>query len=109
MRFPPLFISHGSPQLAIEESPARDFLKGYGAQLGKPKAIVIASAHFNANRPAPTREPHARLAFRQYFEWAACLRPIRPWREKANDPTYSFHANRPSGTDITIVAIGMTE
>jgi 4,5-DOPA dioxygenase extradiol len=51
MTFPTLFLSHGSPTLAIEASEARDFLKGYGKTLGKPRAIVIASAHFGTGRP----------------------------------------------------------
>ena len=63
MRFSPLFISHGSPQLVIEDSPARDFLKSYGAEIGKPKAIVIASAHFNANRPAVVVDPHPGMIY----------------------------------------------
>jgi 4,5-DOPA dioxygenase extradiol len=52
MRTPTLFISHGSPMLAIEPSPARDFLIEYGKTLKKPRAIVIASAHFETSRPA---------------------------------------------------------
>ena len=52
MRAPTLFISHGSPMLAIEDSPAREFLSGYGKELGKPRAIVVASAHFGTSRPA---------------------------------------------------------
>jgi 4,5-DOPA dioxygenase extradiol len=52
MSFPTLFVSHGSPTLAIEDSPAREFLKEYGKTLGKPRAIVIASAHFGTARPA---------------------------------------------------------
>lgn len=52
MRFPSVFISHGAPSLVIEDIPARDFLKSYGETLGKPRAIVIASAHFASSRPA---------------------------------------------------------
>ncbi len=52
MRAPTLFISHGSPTLAVEPSPARDFLVDYGKRLAKPRAIVIASAHFGTTRPA---------------------------------------------------------
>jgi len=52
MAFPTLFLSHGSPMLAIEDSPARAFLKSYGQTLGKPRAIVIASAHFETGRPS---------------------------------------------------------
>lgn len=46
---PTLFISHGSPMLAIEDSPARQFLQQLGASLPRPKAIVVASAHWESN------------------------------------------------------------
>jgi 4,5-DOPA dioxygenase extradiol len=52
MAFPTLFLSHGSPMLAIEDSPARAFLKTYGDTLGRPRAIVLASAHFETSRPS---------------------------------------------------------
>ena len=45
-RLPALFISHGAPLLAIEESPAHGFLKGLGAHLPRPKAILVVSAHW---------------------------------------------------------------
>jgi 4,5-DOPA dioxygenase extradiol len=63
MRMPVLFISHGSPMLVIEPSPARDFLSRYGKTLGKPRAIVIASAHFNANRPAVVADAHPGMIY----------------------------------------------
>ncbi len=63
MRMPTLFISHGPPTLVIEPSPARDFLAGYGRELGKPRAIVVASAHFNANRPAVVADPHPGMIY----------------------------------------------
>lgn len=56
MVFPTLFISHGSPMLAIENSAARDFLGRFGRDLGRPKAILIASAHFEASRPLLTAD-----------------------------------------------------
>ncbi|HTW71866.1 MAG TPA: class III extradiol ring-cleavage dioxygenase [Acetobacteraceae bacterium] len=49
---PSLFISHGSPMLALEPSPAREFLAGLGASLPRPQAIVIASAHWDTPQPA---------------------------------------------------------
>lgn len=52
MPLPTLFVSHGSPQLLIDDTAARSFLSGYAATLGKPRAIVIASAHFGTSRPA---------------------------------------------------------
>ncbi len=51
-RLPVLFLSHGSPMLAVQESPAGRFLDGLGSSLPRPKAIVVASAHFMAERPS---------------------------------------------------------
>jgi 4,5-DOPA dioxygenase extradiol len=48
---PTLFISHGSPMLALRPSPARDFLAGLGGQLPRPKAIVMASGHWETEQP----------------------------------------------------------
>jgi 4,5-DOPA dioxygenase extradiol len=52
MALPALYISHGSPRLIIEPSAARDFLQGLAKSLPKPRAIVIATAHFATSRPA---------------------------------------------------------
>jgi 4,5-DOPA dioxygenase extradiol len=50
---PTLFVSHGSPMLAVQDSPARQFLQGLGASLPRPKAIVVVSAHWeSAGAPA---------------------------------------------------------
>ncbi|MGD0103097.1 MAG: class III extradiol ring-cleavage dioxygenase [Rhodopila sp.] len=48
---PALFLSHGSPMLALTDSPARDFLRGLGREIGKPSAIVVASAHWETEVP----------------------------------------------------------
>ena len=52
MPLPSLYISHGSPRLIIEDSAAREFLKGFAQSLPKPRAIVIETAHFGTSRPA---------------------------------------------------------
>lgn len=57
-RLPTLFLSHGSPMLAVEDSPAGRFLDGLGAQLPRPRAIVVASAHFEVERPSVGATPH---------------------------------------------------
>jgi 4,5-DOPA dioxygenase extradiol len=50
--FPALFLSHGSPMMALTDSPARDFLRGLGRELGRPSAILVASAHWETRAPA---------------------------------------------------------
>ncbi|SHG51898.1 class III extradiol ring-cleavage dioxygenase [Massilia sp. CF038] len=47
-RLPTLFISHGAPTLAIRSTPAHRFLRELGAALPRPKAILIASAHWES-------------------------------------------------------------
>jgi 4,5-DOPA dioxygenase extradiol len=51
-RFPTLFLSHGSPMLAMQDSPAGRFLDGLGTSLPRPTAIVVASAHFTTTQPS---------------------------------------------------------
>lgn len=57
LRLPSLFLSHGSPMLAVEDSPAGRFLDALGERLGQPRAIVIASAHFVARQPTVGADP----------------------------------------------------
>ena len=47
----PLFVSHGSPMMVLEDTPARRFLQGLGAQIGKPKAVLAVSAHWLTRLP----------------------------------------------------------
>jgi 4,5-DOPA dioxygenase extradiol len=46
-RVPALFISHGSPLLAVADSAARRFLQDLGSRLPAPTAIVTFSAHYD--------------------------------------------------------------
>ncbi len=46
---PTLFISHGSPMLALADSAARRFLEGLPQQLPAPAAVVVLSAHHDAS------------------------------------------------------------
>ena len=50
-RQPALFLSHGSPTLPLEHGPAVDFMKGLGGRLGRPKAILSVSAHWDTDYP----------------------------------------------------------
>ncbi len=51
---PSLFLSHGSPMMALEDSPTARFLDGLGTSLPRPRAVLIASAHFMADSPTLT-------------------------------------------------------
>jgi 4,5-DOPA dioxygenase extradiol len=53
MNLPTIFVSHGSPMLALQDSPARRFLLGLGNSLPRPSAIAVVSAHWEtAGGPA---------------------------------------------------------
>jgi 4,5-DOPA dioxygenase extradiol len=49
--FPALFVSHGAPTLPFDDVPARDFLRGLGREIGRPRAILIVSAHWDTEMP----------------------------------------------------------
>lgn len=53
-RMPTLFLSHGAPNVALYDLPARRFFDGLAASLPRPRAIVVASAHYAADVPAVT-------------------------------------------------------
>lgn len=42
---PTLFVSHGSPMLALEDSPTGRFLDALGPRIAAARAVVVASAH----------------------------------------------------------------
>ena len=44
--FPTVFVSHGSPMLALQDSAARRFLSRLGQGLPRPQAIAVVSAHW---------------------------------------------------------------
>ena len=52
--FPALFLSHGAPTLPIVDAPASRFLRGLGERLGRPRAILVASAHWETDLPTLT-------------------------------------------------------
>lgn len=51
---PSVFLSHGSPMHALEAGAAGAAWAALGKRLGKPKAIVIASAHWETGLPQLT-------------------------------------------------------
>ena len=57
-RMPTLFVSHGAPNLVLHNSEAKQFLARFAADLPRPKAILVASAHFDTPVPAATADAH---------------------------------------------------
>ncbi|MFN4183404.1 MAG: DODA-type extradiol aromatic ring-opening family dioxygenase [Hyphomonas sp.] len=53
----PIFVSHGSPTLIFDDVPARDFLTQLGKTLPRPKAILVASAHWETPGAGVTASP----------------------------------------------------
>jgi 4,5-DOPA dioxygenase extradiol len=56
-RMPTLFVSHGSPMLAIADSAARRFLKELGPRFPPPTAVVVVSAHYDTSTTEVTAGP----------------------------------------------------
>src|SRR4051794_12622547 len=52
-RTPALFVSHGSPMIAIQDDPWAHALRDFAARLPRPRAAVVVSGHFE--EPAPIR------------------------------------------------------
>ncbi|MDE2578776.1 MAG: dioxygenase [Hyphomicrobiales bacterium] len=58
-KLPTFFVSHGSPNIVLHDSPARRFLEGLAASIPRPNAILVMSAHFEHDTPVVVadREP----------------------------------------------------
>ncbi len=53
MRLPVLFVSHGSPEIALRETAWAASLLEFAGSLQRPSAVVVVSAHWEA--PTPVR------------------------------------------------------
>ena len=56
---PSVFVSHGSPAMALGECPARTFLQGLGDALPAVREVLCVSAHWETAAPtlATTANP----------------------------------------------------
>jgi 4,5-DOPA dioxygenase extradiol len=52
---PAYFVSHGAPSLPFDDVPARGFLRDLGREIGKPRAILAVSAHWDTSAPQANR------------------------------------------------------
>jgi 4,5-DOPA dioxygenase extradiol len=54
---PSLFISHGAPNIVLSDLPAKRFLETMAANMPRPKAIIMVSAHFEHDGVAVVTDP----------------------------------------------------
>ncbi len=59
-RLPTLFLSHGSPMNGIEQTPSSRAWAALGRELPKPRAVLVASAHWETSVPMLTGQSEAR-------------------------------------------------
>lgn len=63
-RAPVLFVSHGAPTVALEQGGLDVALARFAASIGRPRAIVVVSAHWTARRDlGVTAAPRHRLIY----------------------------------------------
>lgn len=76
MTQPALFLSHGAPDLALSDAPARLFLEALGTKLARPDAIVIVSAHHEAAGGPGVRAPARFRTWHDFGNFDPRLRDI---------------------------------
>jgi 4,5-DOPA dioxygenase extradiol len=66
MILPTLFISHGSPETAIANTPAHNFLQSLGTPYKSARAILIISAHWETACPVVNAGVHPEMIYDFY-------------------------------------------
>ena len=59
-KMPVLFVGHGSPMNAIEDNAFTEALSRLGAQLPRPKAVCVVSAHWVTSGTQVLKSEHPR-------------------------------------------------
>jgi 4,5-DOPA dioxygenase extradiol len=54
---PAIFVSHGAPDILLSDVPSRTFLAELSTHVERPKAIVVASAHWTTRTPLASGAP----------------------------------------------------
>ena len=100
-RAPVLFVSHGAPTVALEHGGLELALRDFAASVGRPRGILVVSAHWTARRALGiTSAPHHRLIYDfggfpeelYRLEWPAPGAPDLAARAAALLDAAAFHA-----------------
>jgi 4,5-DOPA dioxygenase extradiol len=67
-RMPTIFLSHGSPMHAIEPGKAAPAWHALAQRLPRPRAILVASAHWETDRPMLTSSSAPKTVYDIYEE-----------------------------------------
>lgn len=63
MTLPTCFLSHGSPMLALLDTSAHRFLQALGAELPRPRAVLVVSAHFETDQPTVVADANPEMIY----------------------------------------------
>jgi 4,5-DOPA dioxygenase extradiol len=66
-RLPVLFVSHGSPMVAVEADDYTQALRTWPAKIPRPEAIVVVSAHWQAPRPVRVATSPAPVTIHDFY------------------------------------------
>ena len=89
---PTVFISHGSPMHAVESGRAGDVWRALGERLPRPKAVLIASAHWETELPmvATSAQPETIHDFGGFPEALYAIRYPAPGARDVADRALSL-------------------
>jgi 4,5-DOPA dioxygenase extradiol len=63
MSLPSFFLSHGSPMLALTDTPAHRFLVDFAGTIERPRAVIVVSAHFETAEPTVVSDPNPEMIY----------------------------------------------